>query len=190
MLEANIKVEKKEAQVYPPLPSDIYQVELLDIGTQQKPTYKTKTLPDDEKVYETVFKFQFTILDHRELRGRNVWANFVPSFLFIGKNGKNDLYKILEAMLGHEMSPEEEANLDSTFLNSLIGKQCRIFIETVHKGDKSFDKASKFLPAMNQLSPLTEAEKEKARVKNEKKDERKMVEEGEEGYVNPDNIPF
>lgn len=191
MLDTNFKVEKKETKSFPPLPQDLYQVELLDISSQQKPTYKTKTLPDSEKVYETVLKFQFTVLDHRELRGRNIWANFIPSFLFIsGKSGKNDLYKIVEALVGHELSPEEEAKMDGQFLNGLLGSQCRIFVDTIVKGDKTFDRPSKFLPIINPLTPLTNEEKEKARVKNEKKDERKMIEEGDSGYIDPSEITF
>ena len=191
MLDTNIKVEKEEAKVYPPLPENIYQVELLDINSETRATYDTRFMSDEEQVKETVFKFQYTLLagknKEEELRGRNVWHNFVPASLYIGKNGKNALYRIVEALMGRDLTPEEEANgIDGTFLNELIGKQCRI--GTKHKaskdGSKVFDNVETYYSIEQEQTPLTDEEKEEARVKT--KDEKETPTE----EINPADILF
>lgn len=190
MIQEEIKVEKQEVKAFPPLPSDIYQCEILDINLGQRPTYDTRNLPDDQKKYEKVFKFQFTVLDHADLRGRNVWNNFVPSSLRVSsKTGKNELYKILEAVLGHELTQEEEATIDKNFINSLIGRQLRVFVVTVKKGDKTYDKADRYLPVISLLPALTSEEKENARVKV-KEEPKATVNEGDAEYIDPDKITF
>lgn len=172
-IDETMVIQKKEGKTFPPLPKDIYQAELLDISTQERPTYDTRLKPDSEKVFEKVFSFQFTLLEGRdgetELRGRNVWANFVPTYLYIGKNGKNDLYRIVEALHGQELGPQEEAEgLTGAMLNSLIGKQCRISVEPKKSkdGSKTFDQIVDYLKANSQQTPLTAEEREKATIKD------------------------
>ena len=167
-----LKVEKKESQTYPPLPKDVYQVELLDIKSEERATYDTRLKPEAEQKLETVLNFQFTILEgtdgEKNLRGRNVWANFVPTYLYIGKNGKNKLYRIIEAFLQRELTPVEEAGgINGETLNKLIGHQCRISVEPKVKGDKSFDNITDWLKANSKLNSLTDDEKEVARVKKD-----------------------
>ena len=171
MLSSELKVEKKEAMEYEPLPEDIYQVELLDIKSQVRPTFDTKNKPDEEKEYETVLDYQFVLLDGEDdgksLRGRNIFENFVPTYLYISsKNGKNKLYKIVEALLGRELSPEDEAKMDGDFLNALVGKQLRVGTKITQKGDKTYSNIDKYLKANTQLPQLTDEEKEKATVKD------------------------
>lgn len=175
MLPNNLPIVKKETKTFDPLPEDIYQVELLDITAEDKETYNSKMGKTQEKEYETILSFQFTLLDGTDngesLRGRNVWANFVPSFLYISaKNGKNALYRIVEALQGKTLSPEQEANgIDGAFLNSLIGKQCRIV--TKNKAGKEgnlFTNIESFLVAKTLINALTAYEKENATVKKEK----------------------
>lgn len=200
MIDNDIKCEKREGNEYPPLPKDVYQVELLDITSEEKPTYDTRNKEDNEKEYETVFSFQFTLLEGtdnsqekdelRNLRVRNVWANFVPSYLYEGKKGKNKLYKIVEALQGEELSREQEAyGVDGLLLNSFIGTQCRISVEPKQSGDKSFDNITDYLKANTQLTALTAEEREKARVKkDDEKKEEVSVEEKTEIAV--DNLPL
>jgi hypothetical protein len=61
--------------------------------------------------------------------------------------------------------------VDSKLLNTLIGQQCRVVVKNKIVGDKTYSNIASFLPVENQLPPLTEEEKDKARVKN------KVVEE-------------
>lgn len=175
MLDTNLTVEKRETQDFKPLPENIYQVELFDISSDKRPTYDTRLKPEEEQELEIILKFQFTLLSgkdgEQDLRGRNVWANFVPTYLYISnKNGKNALYRIIEALLGREITIEEEAGgIDGTFLNNLVGKQCRIGTNHKKSGEKVFDNIETYYPAEAELQPLTSEEKENAKVK-EKED--------------------
>ncbi len=167
MLPSNQIILKKEKTEYPPIPSNIYQVELLDINLEEKPAYKQ---PDK---IENVYSFQFVLLagkdkDGSSLRGRNIWANFVPSYFYIGKNGKNNLYKIVEGLIGRELSQEEEANMSTDFINSLIGKQVRILVDNKpNKEGKVYSRIENYLPIETDYPSLTAEEKEKATVKKQ-----------------------
>ena len=208
MLASDFKVEKKEAMEYTTLPEDVYQVELLDIKSEVKPTYDTRNKPDEEKEFETVFNFQFVLLDGIEegksLRGRNLFANFVPTYLYIsGKKGKNSLYKITEALLGHELTLKEEAEIDGEFLNSLIGKQMRVGTIITVKGEKTYSNIDKYLKANTLINSLTDEEKETATIKEKERAEIKGFEENSQAPVatsggidypadeiDPNDIPF
>ena len=180
MLE-KMKIEKKEGTSYPVLPVDeIYQVELLDITMSEHGVYQQ---PDKK---EKVFSFQFTVLNDGENRARNLWANFVPTTLFISKKGKNKLYQIIEAMLGREMTQEEEANLDTDFLVKLIGKQCKVMLEIKEGREKQFNNIIKFLPSKKDIMPLSDEEKEKCKVKS--KDGEKLSVDNSE--VKAEECPF
>lgn len=162
MLPTNLNFEKKEGGTYEPIPEDMYQVELLDIELQEKPTY------DDKTKMEKVLSFQFVLLD--ALRGRSIWKNFVPTYLYVGKNGKNTLYQVTEGLIGRALTDEEEAlGITSDFLNDLIGKQVRVTVKNkAGKEGKVFSNIVDFFPARTIFNALTEDEKEKAQVKNKK----------------------
>lgn len=165
MLDNNFVAEKKEAGNYDPIPENMYTVELLDVSSESRPTYDTRNEADDKKIYENVLNFHFVLLDGEEtgksLRGRSVWNNFVPAFLYISKkNGKNRLYEIVEALQKQTVSPEQEAfGIDGKYLNSLVGKQTRIATENQTKGDKTYTQIVKFYPLATNLAPLTDQEK-------------------------------
>lgn len=164
MLQGNTPIEKKEAKEYPPIPEDVYQVELLDITETEGKKYQS-----NEK--EAQLKFQFVLLEGKDgeldLRGqRSVWQNFVPIFLYEGKNGKNRLYQIVEAIIGRELTREEEARLDFQFLNKLVGRQCRLTIKHKKDGDKVYNNIDSYLPPKGKLESLTAEEREKALPKD------------------------
>jgi hypothetical protein len=123
--------------------------------------------------YEEVFNFQFVLLNGKDkdesLRGRNLFANFVPSYLYIStKNGKNALYEITEALLGHSLTPKEEAEMDGAFLNSLIGKQVRVGVKNKPSktdASKIYSNIETYYSADDLLPALTDKEKEEAKVK-------------------------
>jgi hypothetical protein len=187
MLDENLHFPKKEGQDYPPLPKGIYQAELLSVKAVQNETYDSKTKNKDPKEYQTDLVYQFTLLsgkdkDGKDLRGRNVWENFGQSFLYIGKNGKNNLYRIVEAYLGRELTREEEANgIGAAVINSFVGKQIMLSIEPkTTKQGKTFDRIADYFHAQSALPRLTDEEKEKARVKD--KDENQAI--------NVENVDF
>ena len=202
MLDENLQTEKKETTKYEVIPSRIYHVELVDITAKEVETYdhkqfvkigqvyldKKKITADKIKTNETVLSFQFTILSG-EQRLRSVWSNFVPNMLYISnKTGKNKLYKIIEALLGRELTQEEEAYMGGKFLNSLVGKQCQIVTENITSGEKTFSNPVNWVKATSLLDSLTNVEKEQTKVKH--KEEVATIEEGNPDYIDPDKIPF
>lgn len=180
MISENITFEKKESQQYEALPENIYQVELLDVNVENRPTYDTRNKPDEEKVYEKVLNFQFTLLsgthEGKSLRGRNVWENFVSTYLYISsKHGKNKLYEVVEGLIGRSLKPEEEARgITSDQINGLIGSQVRVGVKNRVVGDKTYDRIEQYYPVEMQMNALTADEKDKARVKSK---EEKVVEQ-------------
>ena len=159
-LDNNLKIPMRESKEFPPLPEDIYQVELLEITADEKPAYK------DKDKLETVLSFQFTVLDDGELRGRNIWRNYVPAALWSSsKNGKNVLWQIIEAIIMRELREDERDSMDAEFLNKLIGYQCRVVVKNNTKDGKIFNNIDSFLPKKSSLLRLTDDEKESARVK-------------------------
>jgi len=191
--------EKREGKSYPLIPKGIYQAELLDVKIDTNETYDSKMgKTNGVKEYQKDINWQFTLLAGRdesqekekdkELRSRNVWENYGQNFLWIGKNGKNNLYRIVEAFLGKELTQEQEVKgITSEMLNSFIGKQVNLSIETkTSKKGKEFDNIIDYFKVNSQLEPLTDEEKEKAQVKpKEQTDEEiKQVNEGYDEMTN------
>lgn len=180
MISEDIQVEKREKKEYPPIPKNIYQAQIFDINLADA---KGKYAKPGEKV----FVFQFTLLEgtdgNNELRGRNIWHNFVPTYLYIGKNGKNDLYRIIEAVNKKELSFEEEATFDKHYINALIGKQLRISIEPVRSGDKVYDNVVDYFAINSKLPELTAEEKEKSVVKKKKEDKEEVKIESDVEHI-------
>jgi hypothetical protein len=195
MLDPKFTVEKKEATDYTPLPENMYTVELFDIDSEKRPTYDTRNNPDETKEYETVFSFHFVLLDGEEngksLRGRSVWNNFVPSYLYISnKHGKNRLYEIVEALQKQTVSPQQEAEgITGQYLNSLVGKQTRIATENQTKGDKTYTQIVKFYQLSQNLDPLTKQEKVDATPKPKDEKAEQVANEQYDG-ITADDIPF
>jgi hypothetical protein len=181
MINKPMKIEKIEKQDYPPIPEDIYQVQILDINVKEREKYK------QPGVMEEVFAFQFTLLDGKDkdqdLRGRNVWDNFVPIYLYVGKNGKNKLWQIVEALIKREMTTEDESMIDSDWINAQIGKQLRISIIHKKSGDKTYDNVDRYYAAKEDLTPLTAEEIDTATVK-------KNEDDTEDTEINISDIPF
>ncbi len=159
-LDNNLKIPVRETKEFPPLPEDVYQVELLEITAEEKPQYK------DKSKLETVLAFQFTVVEEGELRGRNIWRNYVPAALWSSqKNGKNVLWQIIEAIIMRELKEEEMDSMDADFLNKLIGFQCRAVVKNNVKDGKVYNNIDSFLPKKGSLPKLTDEEKEAARIK-------------------------
>lgn len=163
MITKDLKIGKKEQASFDPLPENMYQVQLVDVNSESRPTYETRNAPEEEKVMEDVLNFEFAVLndtgEQETLRGRRVWINFVPTFLYVSsKNGKNKLYKIIESLIGDELTPEQEASMDKDFINNLVGKQCRLATENMVKGDKVFTNVKSYYPVEVQMDPIDESD--------------------------------
>jgi len=205
MLDQEINVEKREGKNYSTIPENIYQAEVFDINSEERPSYDTKGKPAAEQVMETTLNFQFTLLkgkskdedgNDEDLRGRHLWRNFVPTYLYVGKKGKNSLYVILEAILGRDITAEEEGGkIGTEFLNSLVGKQCRIGVK--HKKGKEegqvFANIESFFAIEESMTGLTDEEKEEFKIKKKGEEAPATTEEGNVDYPenpNPEDIPF
>lgn len=162
MLPSNYKFEVREKKSFPPLPEDMYQVELFDIDMDTIADKKSGEKRD-------VLKFQFVVLDAGEYRGRSVWKNYVPTYLWKTGNDKNALYQIVKAMIQRDMTKAEMEGFTSDKINMLVGFQCRVTtVNNPGKGlnaDKVYTNIDKFLPKKEALQKLTAEEKEKATVK-------------------------
>lgn len=187
-IKENFKIEKEEKKVYPPLPENIYQVQLLDVNLDERPSYATRSLPPEQQELEKVFAFQFTLLvgkeGDKELRGRNVWDNFVKASLYASeKYGKCKLWQIIEACLGRALTQEEEMTFESDKVNKLIGMQLRIGTKHKKSGDKVWDNVESYYSIEARVPELNNEEKEEARVKVKKED--KSPQNGSEGAIKP-----
>jgi len=165
MLEETLEIKPGEQKEFELIPEGIYTVELLDVSSEENETYNSKMCKTDEKEMETVLEFKFGLLDGSvnggSLRGRQVWAKFVPSYLWISKkNGKNKLYKIVEALLGRELNQEEQAGFDGGFVNQLVGKHCQTVLEHKNKNDKTYTVLANFVKATGPAPALDAEEKE------------------------------
>ena len=174
MLNPNMTLPKEEAKEYKPFPEDVYAVELLDVNSKEVETYDSKqarkTDTHLEPVMETVLDFQFVLLEGKdgdtELRGRNIFQNFVPKYLYISAKGKNKLFQITEALQGSSLTQKQEAEgITGADLNAFIGKQCRVGTVNKTNGDKTYSNIDKFLFAKGEFAPLTAQEKEEAKIK-------------------------
>lgn len=170
MINKDFTPVKKEFPQRDPVPMGIYQVQLLDVDVDPKPSW------DNKSILEDYFTFKFVLLsgadaDNVSLRGRTLFRNYVPTSLFISKSrGKNLLYRILEALLGREINPEEADSLiNPTFINNLIGKQCTVVVEVKKKTDssgiKNFSNIINFLPSQSTAENLPVEELNSIRIK-------------------------
>lgn len=185
-MNEDFKSQKVESKSFPLLKNDIYQVQLIDINVSKNKKYKSEELED-------VLSFEFAVLSGKDAegndaRGRLLSKNFVPSYLFISsKNGKNDLYKIIEAFKGRELTQQEEAEgIDGKYYNGLIGHQIRVLLEKAQSkkdASKFYSNITKFLTADSDLTPLTSEELQKIKEGKDKKQD-----EFTSG-VSPEDIP-
>lgn len=204
MLNPNAKYEKKETMSFPLLKNDVYQVELVDIKEEESRAYMSEEM-------ENKFSFEFAVLtgkdsEGKEARLRLLNKNFIPTYLYISsKNGKNWLYKIVESLLGRELTQEEEAiGISGELLNSLIGKQCRVLLEKVaSKKDstKFYSNIANILSADGMTAtPLSDEDKAKIQEikENGKKESINQAQSDQEDIsiedipdeLKPEKIPF
>ena len=201
MLDNNMTLPKEEAKEYKPFPEDVYAVELLDVNSKEVETYDSKQERKTDvalvPVMETVLDFQFVLLEGRDgetdLRGRNIFQNFVPKYLYVSSKGKNKLFQITEALQGETLTPKQEAEgITGADLNAFIGKQCRVGTINKVNGEKTYSNIDKFLPAKGDFDALTSQEKEDAKIKPRESDEDKAKAEATfEGVesVGPEGLP-
>lgn len=135
-------------KVYPPLPNDVYQFQVVDVTESLKASYN-----DPEEV-EPALKFVLRCIEEGPYYGSFQWVE--PTVKLVGGNKPSKLYSFLQA-LGHEFSKEQCTKQDEVltgeFINSLIGEQVRLTLSIVKKdGDMvGRNKIEGFLPVKNVL---------------------------------------
>lgn len=152
----NFSIPKEEGTKFEVLPADIYQAELVDVNVEENPDYNDKS-----KIVKN-FSFLFSILEEPN-RGRWMTYRFVPTSLYIGKKGKNKLYNVVETLIGHELTLEEEATMDTNFINLLVGKQIRLGIKVKTEGEKKTNIIETLYPVKTSLESFKDEEVEKMR---------------------------
>jgi len=183
-INTSIKIEKNDKKEFEPLPNGIYQAELIDVETRETAGF-TNGKKDESKRENKLF-FTFGIVEDGENRARRLWDNFVSTGLYTTKKGeKCNLWQILEAFLGHELTNEEMATFDENTLNGFIGKQVAIFTTTVEKGGKKYSNPKAYMTAKTVMTALT-AEEKVIKPKEEKADNSDPTTE----EVSVDSIPF
>jgi len=201
MLNENAQFIKEESKSFPLLKNDIYQCQLLDVSMSKNKKYQSEEEED-------VLSFEFAILAGKDTEGndarlRLLAKNFVPTFLYIsGKTGKNWLYKIVEALIGRDLTKEEEANgISGKTTNFLVGKQCRLLLEKkASKKDaaKFYANIANILSADADFTPLTDEELKTIKEAKEKKASKENKDEFTGGMsddeipeeLKPENVPF
>lgn len=170
-----IKIDTKDFTAPPP---DKYTVEIVSVDEQKSmyPTEKTKALPKEQQIFLDTFNFKMVILDKHQ-RGQWLWAT-TPDVLYITpKNGKNKLYRIIEATIKRDLTQEEIATIDGKKINSLIGKQLCVMTDIKEAGEKKKAKIISFLPCATSLTGLTEEEKIKATTEPKEKQNEHVAQE-------------
>lgn len=188
-IKEEITVVKEEKKEFEALAKDVYNVQLVDVVIDIVEKYQKK----DE--FEKTFTFLFAVNEEQN-NGRWVTVRYIPTYLFIGKNGKNKLYNILEALLGRNLSQEEEATgINTSFLNSLIGEQCRLGVDVTEKGGNTVDG---FYPCKSKLEKIpnskvlemqTKFEELRQKWSNNKKEAAKEVAAQEQTVAVDEEIP-
>lgn len=132
------------------LPEGVYTAQLADINLLENVI--TSFAPEGK----TLLEFKFVILDDIEIpaegttpasttRGRFLWHRMSPSL-----NEKATMSKLVKAILGKTLTPEEAATFN---LEDLIGKQCQVVVTSnpSKDGTRVYSNISNYLKANKQL---------------------------------------
>lgn len=152
----NFAIPKEEGKTYEVLPADIYQAQLIDVNVELNPDYNDKT-----KMVKN-FSFLFAVIEEPNI-GRWLTYRFVPTTLFIGRNGKNKLYQITEALMGRELTMEDENHFDANFVGGLVGEQIRLGVKVKVTGEKKTNIIDAVYPIKVTLNPMADIDQEKMR---------------------------
>lgn len=162
---SGVKVVVSEGKSFDPLPTDVYQCELLDVEYKEQKAWKSEDMED-------VLVFTFAVIEEGEHYGRRLWQYAKPK-LSKFKGGSN-LYKVLVGLNGGKQLTDEECAMPEVVcsddaLNDLIGKQVRLSVGQKEKQDKSIKNfvesylpVKAVLPAFNQSKVVGETEEEGA----------------------------
>lgn len=134
------KISKSSGAEYSSIPSDVYQVQIIDVEEREGVKYNTV----DEKIMQFMFKTQVVEGEHK---GAGVVIFTSKSWFDGGKSSKpSKLYNLLKAVYGDVSNMEEISDVE---INGAVGKQIRVTVELTDNGK---NKVTGFLPAKAKIN--------------------------------------
>jgi len=136
-LPDDFKGDATEKKVYPPLPADVYQVEILAIEIKDNIFYDP-TDPKSDPVDKYTTSVTLVVIEDGKFYGRQLWDNFSSRVKPTGKKGPTKTYKFVTAVLDSAMDWTACEGFVSEFgknMKNFIGKQLRITVEVGAKED-------------------------------------------------------
>lgn len=120
-LNKNPDVSGASTKKLPPLPGDMYQVQVLDVEEREGTAYGSGQP-------EMQLNFKLAVLDDGPYYGRFLFATC--SRKFVGGSKPSNLFSLISALTSRQFTKEEMQNpsaiLTADFLNKLIGEQVRV----------------------------------------------------------------
>lgn len=152
MLDSNFKATKQERKEFPLIPADVYHAKVLDISSKTEESYNSKMGKTEGQEFSTTLTFKFELLDNGQV-GQIMWSNYIPSDLWVSpKTGKCKLFKIVEALIARDLTPNEiMTGLSGDNLNSLVDKTCRVLVEHTEKNGKVYANITNWMKLSNPL---------------------------------------
>lgn len=154
-VDASLRFPEPKKLDLPLIPSDLYQVQLLDVTVKELENRKTREM-------EPKLSFKFAILDEGAWYGRFL---FVTSAMSL--NMKAHFFKMFPAIVGRQPTKEEIAAphkvFTGDFINSMINTQLRVMVsqEPLENDANTLrNKITSFAPVKAQL-PAYDEEKAK-----------------------------
>lgn len=126
---------------FPPIPTDVYQVQIKDVLTVKSKKYNS----NEEQIQ---LNYKFIILDEGEFKGRflQAWSTLVwftggqgqraPSKLFMIIKAVHDFYYKDKKTGTSSVSEWTPDMINATVINDLIGKQLRVSSSELPSGGK------------------------------------------------------
>lgn len=145
-MPVNSNVSVPEEKIKPPVPADVYNVQIDDIEHEIKPSpfKKTDGTPEEDV---NQFKIKFSVTDEGEYNERWITAWVKNSLRASTKSKKPTLVQFLLAVTGEAFSPEQREEINGDFLNGLIGMPLRVttVVEKSKDGTKEYATITSFL---------------------------------------------
>jgi hypothetical protein len=141
--------------VFATIPPDVYEVEIVDIEEEIKPStfthdvkHEDGSVTKEQNADTHQYKVKFAIKDPGQWFDRwiSVWIN---QSLRPAKSGRPSLIGLLYAVTGRSFGPENKDEITGDFINSLMGSKLRITttLETNAVTKKVFHKVTSFMPS-------------------------------------------
>jgi len=150
----NFSIEQEEAKEFQPLKAGIYQAQLIDVNVELNPDY------NDKSVMVKNFTFLFAVLEEPNV-GRWITYRFIPTTLYVGKKGKNKLYKLVEALLGSELTEDQIKKFDAYFVGNLTGEQILLGLNTKISGENTINVIDAVYKIKAPLTPIADIDRKK-----------------------------